>query len=339
MVCMLSFSFPFVSTVRKGDIVHGVYVVRKGHVHGLKCSNVSEYGDFVEGYGSPMEKGGATAHAKGDKNEEKEEKDDTPSNVSIAGNDRTTFLSKRKTRGTSLSSISSLSSEEKRVDSKEPFSTVQQESSSSGSGSSVLPQGKRAQPTQLKSRSSFGGNVIEQVEGGTGGTGEAGGAAGENDDPHCKRRSSIGMGIGKRINSLVFVTEDGHTLLESDVLIENTSHQHQYHCIATTICDMLLIPKSTMYHIRASYPEFFRKFQKIGNVLYCCSIVQRERGGNILTLFIVVVFVAVSFLVVCLSFVVHLLFDSETPSTFTDQSQQRTVGSIGSWTLDLAHQR
>ena len=150
--------------VRKGDIVHGLYVVREGHLHGLKCDNENEYGNYVEGR-SGVDVGGVGSEEGGENRERAE--------------------------------------------------------------SSALPP-----TTSLPSTSPLGMG-------------------------HVQRRSSLGMKIGSRMNDTIFCAEDGHSVLESDVLLNNLSHQHQFHCVATSICDILLIPKSTMYVEKLYFFYFF----------------------------------------------------------------------------------
>ena len=150
--------------VRKGDIVHGLYVVREGHLHGLKCDNENEYGNYVEGR-SGVDVGGVGSEEGGENRERAE--------------------------------------------------------------SSALPP-----TTSLPSTSPLGMG-------------------------HVQRRSSLGMKTGSRMNDTIFCAEDGHSVLESDVLLNNLSHQHQFHCVATSICDILLIPKSTMYVEKLYFFYFF----------------------------------------------------------------------------------
>tara|TARA_B100000780_G_C21009089_1_gene404012 strand:- start:72 stop:875 length:804 start_codon:yes stop_codon:yes gene_type:complete len=186
--------------VRKGDVVHGLYVVRRGHIHGLKCNDRKEYGNYVEGANEVNEK---------EKDMDVDGKNDTDGTVGTNGADdklNQPPLHRRRTM----------------------------------SMSSSIDESNDTQPWQP---------TIPTI----------------SSKNHGKSRSSVGMGVGKRTNNLIFCMEDGHTICESDILATNLTHEHSYHCIATTICDMLMIPKSTIYHIRSHYPEFYRKFRNISN--------------------------------------------------------------------------
>ena len=172
--------------VRKGDIVHGLYIVREGHLHGLKCDNKNEYGNYVEGRSGVGSDGVGSGGVGSD--------------------------------GVGSGGVGS--------------SGVEGESRERAERSALPP------TTSLPPTSPLGMG-------------------------HVQRRSSLGMKRGTRMNDTIFCAEDGHSVLESDVLLNNLSHQHQYHCVATSICDIILIPKSTIYHIRSHYPDFFRKFCNI----------------------------------------------------------------------------
>ena len=208
--------------VRKGDIVHGVYVVRKGHVHGLKCFDLGEYGNYVE-RGAAVAAGGVGGKKGG---------------VVAEG------VAEGMVEGMGGDMHGKNPVEMKKVvlPSTEIGFDSTQDQSSQDQSSQDLP--SQAHLQKRKSRTSFN-DTTTPSNGGTAHTAHTTPLS-PTSSIHVKRRTSLGMGIGKRINRLVFVAEDGHTLLESDVLKDNGSHTHAYHAIATSICDLLLIPKSTM---------------------------------------------------------------------------------------------
>ncbi len=77
------------------------------------------------------------------------------------------------------------------------------------------------------------------------------------------KRNSLSMRLSSRLTDVTSCATDGYTMCEADSLPSNVSHQHSMHCVATTICDLLMIPNSTMTHIRSHYGEFYRKFRAI----------------------------------------------------------------------------
>jgi hypothetical protein len=197
--------------VRKGDIVHGVYVVRNGHVHGLKCDDIKEYGNYVDS---------------------ENQSDDQKKNTLEVGS-----KIEQQPAGSPM--------------------VYQRTSRTSSSLEGVANSNTNANINTATSKTMPSSPHTERV----------------------RRSTSIGMGLGKRINRLVFVVESGHTVLEADVLKENESHSHSYHCIATSICDLMLIPKSTIYNIRSSYPEFFRKFRNIA--IHRKDLIEKVVNGNL----------------------------------------------------------
>ena len=203
--------------VRKGDIVHGLYVVRKGHIHGLKCNDAKEYGNYVEG------------------NEDEENDDGKESIDSDVVVDNTTKPS-LKTHTASLAPLPMLGKRRKNSS-----------SSSLGTGDDSTAADNKSK-NENKNKNKKNSSSLDD----------------STDLPkHRQKRSSVGMDVGKRTGNLVFCVEDGHTFCEADVLSSNESHQHTYHCVATSICDLLMIPKSTIFHIRSHYPEFYRKFRNL----------------------------------------------------------------------------